>query len=178
MASLQLIQTYTATSSVATFTFSSIPQTYKDLMVYYNARTNGSWSTGSFIPSWKLNSQSGSGYGSYYFMQTGNTDRLSGDGGTVDMFSYTTPNNFSGNGYSGGWCYIPSYSSTQNFKNWLTQSTVPNNSSSENRQVLVAGYYDSTSTAITSIKVDGKYGDASITFFAGSIFSLYGIPNT
>ena len=148
------IQTYTADGSTTTYTFTSIPQTYNDLVVV----TNGVYTNNDI--DMKFNSDSGSNYSRTYIYATGSsyggaaiTNATAGYAGTL------------GTGYTTNIVNILNYSGTSKQKSWLTRA-----SAASTAVIHAIGLWRSTS-AITSISLTIN----TLTWPAGSTMTLYGI---
>lgn len=153
----EVISTQTLGSAVATVTFSSIPQTYTDLVLV----ANGAESANQYVAI-RFNSDTGSNYS-----QT----RLYGDGTTAysDRQTSVTFGRLSVGDPTNRFLMIASifnYANTTTFKTWLSRTNTANNMVG-----AVGGLYRSTS-AITAIQVLTVTAD---TFVIGSTFTLYGI---
>jgi hypothetical protein len=146
----------TATGSV---TFSSIPQTYTDLVLV----ATGTSTAGNVNANLRFNSDSGSNYSYTYLSGTGAGAPSSRQSNLT--LAYTQ-------GY--GWwdqtrgqdiIHIMNYSNTTTYKTFLARADFSNNGVS-----LTVGLWRSTA-AITAIEFRA---DAS-TFTVGSTFNIYGI---
>jgi len=164
--------TYTPIASITlgtastTVTFSSIPQTYTDLIVVASVG-NATTSSNMLI---RFNSDTASNYS-----QT----TLAGDGsGAVASNRYSGATNISpiereeisdiANTYSVSTININNYSNTTTYKSTLSRSSTPNSSSPGTD--VQAGLWRSTA-AITSITLLVNTG----SFITNSTFNLYGI---
>jgi hypothetical protein len=144
----------TATSSV---TFSSIPATYRDLIVVINAGIT----SGAEAMSIRFNGDTGSNY--HYVQGVGNGTSGSsfavGSTGFARLGSiYTGSNNFIGN--------IMDYSATNKHK------TVISRGNSAGNGVFINASRWSNTSAITSVTA---LPDVANTFTSGSTFALYGV---
>lgn len=152
------IATQTLGSAAASVTFSSIPQTYTDLVLVINGSKSGSGNSDIF---WQLNGNTGSNYSQTSIYGTGSaaaSDRGSnstaGRGGRVGIDQSVSILNF------------------QNYSNSTTFKTCISRGSSAGYLVIAnAGLFRNTN-AITSILL--SVADAS-NFNTGSTFTLYGI---
>jgi hypothetical protein len=163
--------TYTPIASITvgtastTVSFSSIPQTYTDLVVVASV---GNATTSSNMQI-RFNSDTASNYS-----QT----TLAGDGSTAASNRYSGATNISpiereevsdiANTYSFSIINIGNYSNTTTYKSTLSRSGTPNSSSPGTD--VQAGLWRSTA-AITSITLLVNTG----SFTSGSTFNLYGI---
>lgn len=159
----------TASPTGAAGTFTSIPQTFTDLIVVVKARVTSAWD----IFAMQLNG-TGSGYSGTYIESTGGgytagrgTAEISFRGGYIPGTSYT-------NDWSTDVYHIHNYSDSAKFKTCLTnarfQSGVGGTTTSFSIQLKV-GLLQNTA-AVTSL----VYGTANGGNFAsGTTVSLYGI---
>ena len=169
-----MANTYVAIATVtvgsggaSTIDFSSIPQTYTDLVLKISARIDNAnvWSdiyvrfNGSTTNySDRVLYGSGSGAASIYETNTGIDFRTSTTNNTASTFGNIE-------------IYIPNYTSS-NKKSASGDGVSENNATSAIAQ-LVAGLWDNTS-AITSISIFGSGGN----FVQYSTATLYGISNS
>jgi hypothetical protein len=155
-----LIASNTLTSASNTVTFSSIPATYTDLIMFTKLKASG----GSVdIIYAQYNSDSSSIYSSTRL--TGSAGTLNSDrqtnGGTGWFVGLSSPDEFNAGVYQ-----FSNYADTNIFKSAISRDTLVGNQTR-----IVAGLWRSTS-AIDSISIIN--GNAN-TFVVGSIFTLYGI---
>lgn len=152
------IATITLASSSASVTFSSIPQTYTDIVLVINGQSsNGSAGYVGTV----FNGDTSALY---------STNRLLADGSSVSTNRYSGQN-FTLGGTMWGTIgtvihHIQGYSNTATFKTFLTRD---NNAA--NRIGVTVSLYRSTN-AITSVLSNCPDGSG---FAAGSSFTLYGI---
>lgn len=150
-------------------TFSSIPQTYTDLLVKISARTDRSGFTYDNIviyPNGSSSSLSGIyllGYGSGVVSAT-DTGGLGAAG--ADGASATA------NTFSNGEIYFPNYTSS-NYKSFSTDAVLENNGT-DGRQGLTASLWSNTS-AITSLEIRPSSGPNFVQYTTAT---LYGIKNS
>lgn len=160
------IATYTVTGADAEVVFSSIPATYRDLVLVFNGG-----STVSVKNLWQtMNSDTTiANYTNVQMSGTGTTFNSSVNAGagaqvrTLTSFGYLE-NNLNGNVI----VQIMDYSATDKHKTWLSRA-----SHAENGVTAIAGRYASNS-AITSLTYTTNSND---NFVIGSTFSLYGIAS-
>jgi hypothetical protein len=178
-ATYKLINSYKTTTTEAFITFTSIPATYKDLVVIYSGRS----SIVDVVVYYTFNGSSGgSDYGSknmqwnpyfgatYVNMETQNSAAF---GKTFTNFSSQSSNVF-----GGGQIYIPGYREAF-AKSPITDtgsSTSPAGSPSADAWCQMGGGLYNTGTAISSIKL--AHENPTTTWIANSTFYLYGISNT
>ena len=152
------IQTTTLSSAIDNVTFSSIPNTYTDLVIVANSKNVTS--NANYL-GFRYNSDSGSNYGYVYLLGSGTTV-ASGVGTTQSFGRY---GNGSTANFEVSFLNIFNYANTNVFKTSISQSNA------------VASYaisYTSTwrsTSAITSVQLFTDAGNWAI----GSVFTLYGI---
>jgi hypothetical protein len=152
----EAIATQTLGSAAASVTFSSIPSTYTDLVLVISAQdtTNNSFSL-------ICNSDTGTNY---------SRTRLLGDGSVTTSARTTNATSITFNyiGQSGS-IFSASIVSLMNYSNSTTYKTILGRSNAATSGTSAAvGLWRSTS-AINSIEI------GTVSFTAGSTFSLYGI---
>jgi hypothetical protein len=164
---MQLIETKTVGTAVASVEFTSIPQTYTDLLVFLSLRTN--------------NEPDSNGYGvaevAFNGLTTNRSNRrLVGDGGggalsfsSSDIRVYVSGNTNTANTFGNASIYIPNYTSA--VAKSISLEQVTENNATRAYIFLMAGLYDSTA-ALTSITFTAL---SSGQFVANSSISLYGI---
>jgi len=155
------IATTTLGSSVASYTFSSIPNTYTDLILVYTAATSSAYDLYA-----QLNGDTSTNYSYTVLYGTGSTagSARTPNQGYISLDYYGTPDTTVGNSVT--ITNFINYSNTTTYKTILGRS----NRASGGVDALV-NLWRNTS-AINSIKI-GTY--TSPTLSAGSKFTLYGI---
>lgn len=147
--------------------FTSIPNTYTDLMIMYSLRAAnaGIYADTSIT----FTGATGSGGKSLYSL--GTTVGSFSPTGSQNFYGESVGNNATASTFSNGTFYIPNYTSTTNKS--LSGDGVGENNGSSSIMVLTAGGYTS-SGAITaaSLTVPGT------TFLQYSTAYLYGIKNS
>lgn len=167
--------TYTLISKVtvgsggaSTITFSSIPQTYTDLVFLGTARNSNNNYGGFFV---KCN---GSSAGSNVTAK-----RLLGDGSSAVQNGSTellwTQSDFPANIFTSVQMYIPNYTNTTKFKSALMDGVVEN-TATDGRQQLTAWLWSQTD-AITQVEFGTFDGGFADKFVEHSTMYLYGISN-
>jgi|LakMenE01Jun11ns_1017448.scaffolds.fasta_scaffold9689050_2 hypothetical protein len=147
----------------ANIQFTSIPQTYTDLLIKISGRAND---TGTNLVL-TLNSTSTissialRGYGSGYTSDTS----------TTAVLRMVEPSNFTASTFASAEIYIPNYTSSNN-KSWSADGVIENNDT-DSAQALIAGL-TSIAVAITSITLAPITG----SFVQYSTAYLYGISNS
>lgn len=163
----QLIEAKTLSSATASITFSSIPQTYTDLLLLSSVRTSRATVAESILLSFNGSTSS---FSSKLLVGQGGSGT---DNGTVARFigvacgDTTTANTF-GNFAT----YIPNYTSA-NYKTYSSDSVNEDNASLA-FVGLTAGLWSNTA-AITSIGLSTEFANNLLT---NSTFYLYGIKNS
>jgi hypothetical protein len=159
----------TASPTGAAGSFTSIPQTYTDLLLVVRARVTSAWDIFAMQPN-----GTASGYSGTYVEGTGVTYTAGRGSAEISFRGGYIP----GTSYSNDWStdvyHLLSYSDTSKFKNLLTnarfQSGAGGTTASFSIQLKV-GLLQNTA-AITSL----TYGTANGGNFAsGTVISLYGI---
>jgi hypothetical protein len=149
------IATTTFTSSVGNVTFSSIPQTYTDLVVVMSYTLV----TTTNFPFLRFNGDSGSNYSNTILSGNGSTATSTRSTSTstinLGIANSSNPSNFI---FS-----VPNYTNTTTFKNVLSR-----HNSASSTVAAIVGLYRSTS-AITEILLDATGN------FATGTATLYGI---
>jgi hypothetical protein len=163
-----LIESKTLASATASVTFTSIPQTFTDLVLKYSSR-QGAENAHNI----RFNGDSGANYA--HLM-------LGGDGSSVSSGTTTganqivargiNPSGATANIFGNVEFYIPNYANTTKYKS-VTVDGVNENAANEIYCGLVTGLWNSTS-AITSILIEARDGNLA----QYSVFQLYGIKNS
>jgi hypothetical protein len=163
------IATTTLSAIQYTVTFSSIPNTYTDLILKVSSRTDyGSiWDGGTSI--YFNGDNAGTNYSSTEIQ--GNNSSVISQRFTNNPYAYVGVNDSAANTSNvfGNFDFYISNYTTSNYKNFIGDLVAENNSAA-GYQNLTAGLWRSTST-ITSISIQGGSGN----FAANSKFTLYGI---
>jgi len=147
------IATTTLGSAASSYTFSSIPQTYTDLVLV--ATVNTSTNTSINI---QFNGDTGTNYSCTRMYSGPGSDRIANTANS--LYSWTAFNNSS---YQ---FHIMNYSNTNVYKTFLGRMSDINNNAG-----AIASLWRNTS-AITSLNFFG-----TSNFTAGSTFTLYGIAS-
>ena len=157
------IATYTVSSAQSSYTFSSIPSTYTDLVLVCSLKRT----TGGAELFARLNGDTGSNYSDTYFYGTGSSAASSRDSNlSAGMYFGVTGNNDFGVFILN----LQNYSNTTTFKTAISRFSNANPVSGYAAVGAFVSLWRSTS-AVTSIEIR----DTSSSFVAGSTFTLYGI---
>lgn len=155
------IATYTVPSAAASYTFTSIPATYTDLVLI---TTGGTVSSGQAIYA-QFNSDTATNYSDTVMIGNGTTassTRATINGVRVIGRFVGTDGTLNANGIT----HIMNYANTTTFK------TVLNRSNNSNGTSASVSLWRATPAAITSITL---VGDGPSNILTGSVFTLYGI---
>ena len=150
-------------SSTTSYTFSSIPSTFTDLVMVIGS----GGASGDVQPAFRFNSDSGANYSATVLSGSGTSVIGTGSGSATNIqFGYFDYLSNGTNNYT-GIINVLDYSNTTTYKTALARS---NNASTGVGAIV--GLWQNTA-AITSITVLISYGASS--FRAGTTFKLYGI---
>lgn len=162
---MELIESKTLASAAAFIEFTSIPQTFTDLLVFVSIRTSN-----TNVP-----------YNNQLILFNGSSANFSArrmfGGGNNDIFNGTSTNNVglipsntaTSNTFGNVSIYIANYTSNSN-KSYYVESAMENNATFSYTE-LIGGLW-SNSAAINSLRITGEI---SSDIMAGSTVSLYGI---
>jgi hypothetical protein len=169
------IASVTASGGESSFTFSSIPQTYKHLQIRAKVRMNGG---GNYYTNWYLrpnNNSTSSTYSSHYLVGNG-TSAVSAGVGLVDNYLVVqfsgAGNSTTSNLFGVSTVDIIDYASTTKLKTFRMINGVEFNSATPQPGISLTSSLMNSTTAITSLVVLDLNG---YNFAAGSTFDLYGI---
>ena len=165
----ELIASYTASGSVASIDFTSIPSTYTDLCLKYSLRSDraGQNNDALFL---KINNN----------MTSLSTRLIEGDGSSAASYSTSSTSTKSGladgasatsNTFASGEIYLPNYAGSTN-KSYSGDSVTENNATSA-ISLLAAGLWSNTA-AINQLTLVPGYGTNWVIY---STAYLYGVKN-
>ena len=169
-----LIESNILSTSTASITFSSIPATYKDLVLRYTARHNNAFSISqlgiTFNGDTAANYSETAAYGS-------STAAASGRQTSVNdiNFNYVDADSATANTFSSNELYIPNYTVSANKPMSWTGITENNATTNNSAIILMNASLWRNSAAISSITLTAAAGR---NFLTNSSFYLYGISNT
>lgn len=162
---MTLIETKTLGTAAASIAFTSIPQTYTDLLVLVSSRGNDGSTNGAILVSFNGDNQ----------LSNGSTRWLQGSGSAASSSSasfavsgITSANATTADTFGSGQFYICNYTSTSSKS--ISQDWVSENNATQAFQRITAGL-STLAAAITSITL---YIDSQ-SFMAGTTVSIYGI---
>jgi hypothetical protein len=166
---MKLIESKTLGTAQAAIEFTSIPQTYTDLVLTISARSAASGARNDIQIT--INSDTGSNYsGRRLIGVDGVTQSYAASGSPFgSQMVAIVGNGATANTFANGSIYFPNYTSTTN-KSFSVDMAAENNSSGD--YILgITAYLYTTSSAITAIKIqpDGH------NLVAGTTMSLYGV---
>lgn len=160
-----LIQSVTVgVGGASSINFTSIPQTYKDLMLVTSSRST---STGLAVIA-KFNGSSSNYTGRYL---EGSGTSVSGGAMTINQAGNSNSTAYTASVFASNFFYIPNYTGST-IKSGSSDATTENNAST-NYTAFYANLWSDTA-AITSIALTTSNGD----FAEYSSASLYGIKNS
>jgi len=158
------IATNTLAADTATVTFSSIPQSYTDLMIVIQGR--GSYADTSINTYYQFNGDTSSNYSVTRLQGNGSTAVSNrGTSQSVGYITYVPANNATAGELSANTINIMNYSNATTYKTSISRSAVPGSYAAS-----FVGLWRSTA-AITSIVLGCDAGN----WKSGSSFILYGI---
>ena len=164
--SFESIATFNATGSETTFTFSSIPSTYKHLQLRATMQRNGGTQLDVGI---RFNGDTGSNYSWHAIEGDGATVLANGNPSTNYAYIGVAPGTSTANMYGVCIANILDYSSTTKNKTIRSLNGKDQNSSAGSIKLLSSAWYNTS--AINSITLY-TFGDLMNT---GTKFALYGI---
>ena len=164
-----LIEAKTLSSSAASIEFTSIPQTYTDLILVYSARTNDAARTDEARITFNNNTSNYSWKMLYGSGSSGNSAASASDSSIPGM--QIPGGGATANTFSSGQVYIPNYTSSNNKS--ISSEAIQEDNQTLAYMKIVAGLW-SNSAAITSVKLSGATG----SFVQYSSAYLYGIKNS
>jgi hypothetical protein len=168
----ELVQTVTVGSGgTSSIDFTSIPDTYTDLLVAYSLRctlSGGPFNFGDCAV--RLNNDTGANYNRFSSRARQGASATFGSTGTFITLYEATAADASANTFGIGQIYIANYTSSRH-KSVGIEGGSETQSNTEVQMGLIAGLWKSTS-AVTSIKL---YEQNGTNFVQNSSASLYGI---
>jgi hypothetical protein len=154
-------------------TFSSIPGTYKHLMLVFQARdTNTSNADGSARMVLNTDTTAANYNATQYTLGSGTTTSTNTAASSTSgaVFANIPGVLNQANAFSTGHVYIPNYAGTTFWKGFVTRYESMFNSGATISSGVMSGVWKSTS-AITTITINCSY----TAFVNGSVFTLYGL---
>lgn len=169
----ELIQTITLSSGQSSISFSSIPQTYTDLLLKTSIRdANSSDNFSNDVL--RFNNDTGNNYNRYSFRSSGaSTDSASSTGFNYIVYQYQNGGTATTNAFGSSEVYIFGYTASTN-KLVLYHASQETNSTSPVYQTLHSAAWLSSS-AINTITITSLN---SFNFVQYASASLYGIKNS
>lgn len=167
-ATYEPISTQTLGSDQATVTFSSIPQTYTDLMLVANLKHSFAGSAAVQLNAIQFNSDTTSNYSTTYIQGNGSaasSSRLSSQSALTILSSMASATSFMASTF-----HIFNYTNSTTFKTVLYRQG--NADDSNYGAVASVGLWRATPAAITTIDLKAT---STYVWKTGSTFTLYGI---
>ena len=169
MATYVQIATYTATGSVSSIDFTSIPSTYTDLIIKYSLRSTANAATqGGQLTKISFN---GSTANLSRRRLYGNGSSAGSDSASDNIIGYNNPSDYTANTFGNGELYVPNYAGSAN-KSFSVDSVDENNATAA-EIAFVAGLWSQT-TAINAISLIPYAGN----WVQYSTATLYGIKSS
>ena len=164
MTAMQLIETRTLGTAQASIEFTSIPQTFTDLLVLVSARSTGTADSGGAFCELRPNSST-SGITARALRGLG-----SGTQSTTEtiLLIRINPSDYTASTFSNSSVYIPNYAGATN-KSFSIDAVIENNATVAQQQIL-AGLWSNTAPITSFLLVPG-----SGNFAADTMVSLYGV---
>ena len=166
-----LISSRVLVSNAASVTFSSIPNTFTDLILRWSGRDNSG--SANYDIQCEFNGSGGSAYSTVQVYGLG--DAAISNAYTNSAYGrvgYSESSDSTTNTFSSDEIYIPSYAGSVN-KTFSSMGTTENNSSNQRLLLSAMASLWRDTSAITSIKLSNGG-----TWVTGSSFYLYGIKNS
>jgi hypothetical protein len=154
-------------TAVASVEFTSIPQTYTDLVVLLSGRSDTVRSSDGGYAMISFNGSTANLSSRYLYNYNGSL--FSGSG--TSILGWNVPSDYTANTFGNNSWYIPNYASSNNKS--VSLDTVTENNSGNILMGITAGLFSSAS-AITSVKISNE---AAAKFVQHTTAYLYGISN-
>lgn len=164
------IATTTTTATTSSVTFSSIPQTYTDLVLVITPVLES-----ASYPWLRFNANSGNNYSDIY-MNGNPSGAITGGARTAQSRGYIAEqvtHLTDGNAKTNIIVNIMNYSDTTSQKTWFARGNSPYSGTYTGNE-LIAGKWANTA-AVTSITIGTAAGGTDYNLAAGTFISLYGI---
>jgi hypothetical protein len=163
---MKLIESKTLASAAASIEFTSIPQTFTDLVLLVSLRIDVPGPEFSWL---RINGLT-SNYSTRFLQGTGSSVASGADpaGTSYTWFGSIPGTAATSNTFSNAILYFPNYAGST-VKSWSVDSVMENNGTTSYQSI--SAHTNTTTNAITSILIDTDGGN----FIAGSTISLYGI---
>jgi hypothetical protein len=159
------LDTKTISTATPTVVFTSIPQTYTDLILVSNTRNASGLDGGLTLQFNTDTSPSGTNYSTNFMYADGSNPYSS----RHTNYPHVVCNRSNSSNWSSGIAHIMDY------KNTTTNKSIVSRGSSNSIVIAYGGVWRATPQAITTITVGNE---ASVNFVVGSTFTLYGVANS
>ncbi len=163
---MKLIESKTLATAQASIEFTSIPQTYTDLLFVLSLRATGTGSDNVADGTVRFNSSTANF--SYRFLGGNGINSFSGSGSAAGFIGWHPSSAATSNIFGNASLYIPNYTATTNRS--YTVDAVAENNATVTYNCLLAGLW-SNSTVISNV----SFFTSATDFAIGSTVSLYGI---
>jgi hypothetical protein len=160
---MKLIESKTLASAAASIEFTSIPQTFTDLVLVASLRSTAA----STVEQVRININGSASNFTKRALQ-GSGSAVSSFSGSDSQMGYMASGNDTANTFGNLSIYFPNYTGST-FKS-ISADTTDENNATEAFQILMASLWSQT-TAISSLSIYPQNGNLAI----GSMVSLYGI---
>lgn len=164
---MTLIASYTATGSVASIDFTSIPQTYTDLQVYISGRSGASYTRR--VPTLTVNGSTANDYRDLYLLGNGSSASSAQDTPPQpNMLIWDAPAaNATANIFSNISVYIPNYTSTTAYKSISSDGVAEDNTTANTMAFVSALYMQNTAITSLSFTIQGNWVTNSTAYLYG-----------
>jgi len=181
-----LIASSVLSSTAPSVTFSSIPQTYTDLLLKISAKASGATGSTADYAALQFNGSTSSVWSGTVLNGTGaaaNSARSPANqvyNGDAAIFPYVPGGaaSVTANSFSNGEVYIPNYASTSAVKPYSIFNVIDNNQASTAIFTRAHATLFNSTSAISSIKIEVSGSGSTNPYDIGSSFYLYGIKNS
>jgi len=170
-----LIEAKTLGTAIASVEFSSIPQTYTDLLFKLSTRAASAGDWTNFLIGFNGGTSNISWRGLYAYGTTVGSN--SGSGGLYRIVGNSASDGNTSNVFSNTELYIPDYTSTSKGKSVAYKGAVENDGTGNILDLGTVFWSPGTQAAITSV-VFTNSASPTANFMVGSTFYLYGIKNS
>lgn len=166
-----IAHTEVGVSGTTAITFSSIPSTYDDLMLFTSIRTDRAGQTNDNI-NIRFNGDTATNYSRVQLTSTNGAFASAGGANATSITTIQSPGAASlANAFGSAWIYIPNYKTGSYNKQVIVDGTAENNTTTTQFMGIFAGLYRSV-TAISSLTLFPNTGPNIVQH---SQATLYGI---
>ena len=168
---MKLIESKTLGADAASIEFTSIPDSFTDLVALCSLRTTR---TAAAFDNARIQiNGTTTGYSERNLFGSGSAASSgSGSGTSFNLLTYAATNGGTSNTFGNSMVYFPNYTGSTNKS--VSSDSVGENNATQSAQNIGAGLW-SNSAAITSITFLGGVNEFTADLVAGSTISLYGV---